>query len=59
MLRSDQAARAFAVTVIIMNTMIEHANEYATLALTILSIVWVGYKLANEIRIRKKLKNNK
>ena len=46
-LNSDQAAGAFAVTVIIMNTMIEHANEYATLALTTLSIVSVGYKLAN------------
>ena len=48
-LKSDQAAGAFAVTVIIMNTMIEHANEYATLALTTLSIVWVGYELANEM----------
>lgn len=54
--RSDQAAGAFAITVIIMNTWVEHANEYATLALTLLSIVWVGFKLFNEIK-RKKLKN--
>ena len=59
MLRSDQAAGAFAFSMIVVNTMIKEANEYATLTLTLLSIVWVGYKLANEIIIRKKLKNNK
>jgi len=41
---------------IVTNTMVSHVNEFATLCLTILSIVWVGYKLANEILKRKKLK---
>jgi len=44
---------------IVTNTMISHVNEYATLCLTILSIVWVGYKLANEIITRRKLKEKK
>jgi hypothetical protein len=55
-LRSDQAAGVFAFTMIVTNTMISHVNEYATLCLTVLSIVWVGYKLANEIITRRKLK---
>jgi len=59
MLKSDQAAGVFAFTMIVTNTMISHVNEYATLCLTILSIVWVGYKLANEIITRKKLKEKK
>ena len=57
MLRSDQAAGAFAFSMIVVNTMIKEANEYATLTLTLLSIIWVGFKLANEIVLRKKLKN--
>ena len=56
MLKSDQAAAVFAFTMIVTNTMVSHVNEFATLCLTILSIVWVGYKLANEILKRKKLK---
>jgi len=56
MLKSDQAAGVFAFTMIVTNTMISHVNEYATLCLTVLSIVWVGYKLSNEILKRKKLK---
>ena len=56
MLKSDQAAGVFAFTMIVTNTMISHVNEYATLCLTVLSIVWVGFKLANEIILRKKLK---
>ena len=56
MLKSDQAAGVFAFTMIVTNTMVSHVNEVATLCLTILSIVWVGYKLANEILKRKKLK---
>jgi len=56
MLKSDQAAGVFALTMIVTNTMISHVNEYATLALTTLSIIWVGYKLANEIITRRKLK---
>jgi len=56
MLKSDQAAGVFALTVIIVNTTITQINETATLALTLLSIVWVGYKLANEIIKRRKLK---
>jgi len=39
--------------------MVSHVNEVATLALTTLSIIWVGFKLANEMVLRKKLKNNK
>ena len=57
MLRSDQAAGVFALTMIVTNTMVSHVNEVATLALTILSIIWVGFKLANEMVLRKKLKN--
>jgi hypothetical protein len=56
MLKSDQAAGVFAFTMIVTNTMVSHVNEVATFCLTILSIVWVGYKLANEIITRKKLK---
>ena len=56
MLKSDQAAGVFAFTMIVTNTMISHVNEYATFCLTILSIVWVGYKLSNEIITRRKLK---
>ena len=56
MLKSDQAAGVFALTVIIVKTTITQINETATLALTLLSIIWVGYKLANEIIKRKKLK---
>ena len=56
MLKSDQAAGVFAFTMIVTNTMISNVNEYATFCLTILSIVLVGYKLANEIITRKKLK---
>ena len=57
MLKSDQAAGVFALSMIVVNTMIKEANEYATLTLTLLSIVWVGFKLANEMVLRKKLKN--
>jgi|TARA_B110000977_G_scaffold195735_1_gene274731 hypothetical protein len=57
MLKSDQAAGVFAFTMIVTNTMVSHVNEVATLALTTLSIIWVGFKLANEIVLRKKLKN--
>ena len=57
MLRSDQAAGAFALTMIVTNTMVSHVNEVATLALTTLSIIWVGFKLVNEMVLRKKLKN--
>lgn len=57
MLKSDQAAGVFALTMIVTNTMVSHVNEVATLALTILSIIWVGFKLANEMVLRKKLKN--
>jgi hypothetical protein len=56
MLKSDQAAGVFALTVIIVKTTITQINETATLALTLLSIIWVGYKLANEIIKRRKLK---
>ena len=56
MLKSDQAAGVFALTVIIVKTTITQINETATLALTLLSIIWVGYKLANEIITRRKLK---
>ena len=56
-LKSDQAAGVFALTMIVTNTMVSHVNEVATLALTTLSIIWVGFKLANEIILRKKLKN--
>jgi len=59
MLKSDQAAGVFALTVIIVNTMITQINETATLALTFLSIIWVGFKLANEILTRRKLKEKK
>ena len=57
MLKSDQAAGVFALTMIVTNTMVSHVNEVATLALTTLRIIWVGFKLANEIILRKKLKN--
>jgi hypothetical protein len=55
-IKSDQAAGVFALFIIVSNTMLSHVNEYATLCLTIISIVWVGYKLSNEILKRKKLK---
>ena len=55
MLKSDQAAGVFALSMIVVNTMITDVNEIATLALTTLSIIWVGYKLANEMILRKKI----
>ena len=54
MLKSDQAAGVFALSMIVVNTMTD-VNEIATLALTTLSIIWVGYKLANEMILRKKI----